>query len=145
MARPKAFSATVLITIVLTCLTLGGLAGCRLDEAPTDDTIRIALVAPLFPPPAGDGQLTFRVSDENDRPIDSAALKIRADMTHAGMLPIAASTATGEAGVYRIPVRWTMAGEWIIIVEATLGDGRQATRSFDMTVTGEEEECIDDQ
>lgn len=144
MARAKSAIRSDLLLIVFACLFLGGLAGCRLEGAPTDDTIRIALVAPLFSPPTGDGRLAFRLSDENDRPIDSAALNVRADMTHAGMLPIEASTAISEAGVYRVPVRWTMAGDWIITVEASLGDGRRASHSFNMTVTGEEEVCTDD-
>ena len=58
---------------------------------PTSDDIHISLIAPVFPPPAGDGRLAFRVTDANDRPIDSAALQIRGDMTHAGMLPIEAT------------------------------------------------------
>ncbi len=66
-------------------------------------------------------------------------------MTHAGMLPIEATAAASEDGVYRTPIRWTMAGDWIITVEATLSDGRRATQSFNVTVTGEEESCIDDQ
>jgi len=145
MVRAKSTIRSGLLLIVIACLFPGGLAGCRVNGAPTDDTIRIALVAPLFSPPTGDGRLAFRLSDENGQPIDSAALNIRADMTHAGMLPIEASTVISEAGVYRIPVRWTMAGDWIISVEASLSDGRRATHSFDMTVTGEEEVCIDDQ
>ena len=145
MARPNSLSWSGLILIVIGCLALGATAGCRLDAAPPDDTIRIDLVAPLFSPPAGDGRLAFRLSDENDRPSDTAALHSRGDMTHTGMLPIEASVAGGDGGVYRVPVRWTMAGDWIINVEATLNDGRRTTRSFDLTVTGEEELCIDGQ
>lgn len=114
-----------------------------LDEVSSDDT-RISLVAPLFPPPAGDGHLAFRVTDAGEQPIDTATLQIRGDMTHAGMLPIEATATADEDGVYRTPIRWTMAGDWIITVEATLSDGRRATQSFNVTVTGEEESCIDD-
>lgn len=145
MARPNSFSWSSLLLIVIGCLALGATAGCRIDGAPPDDTIRIDLIAPLFSPPAGDGRLAFRVSDENGQPIDTAALDIRADMTHAGMLPIEVSAAGGDGGVYRVPVRWTMAGDWTITVEATLNDGRRVTRSFDLAVTGEEELCIDGQ
>jgi len=113
-------------------------------EVSPDGIIRISLVAPLFSPPAGDGRLAFRVTDAGDRPVDTATLQIRGDMTHAGMLPIEATATAGEDGVYRTPIRWTMAGEWIITVEATLSDGRRATQSFNVTVTGEEELCIDD-
>lgn len=131
-------------------LVMGAVAGCRAGgpdaNPPADDSpdgVRISLVAPLFSPPAGDGRLAFRVTGAQDQPIDTATLAIRGDMTHAGMLPIEVSAAGGDDGVYRVPVRWTMAGDWIITVEASLSDGRRATRSFDMTVTGEEELCTD--
>lgn len=115
------------------------------DETLSSDGIRISLEAPVFSPPAGDGRLVFRVADADDEPIDTATLQIRGDMTHAGMLPIEATVAGGENGIYRVPVRWTMAGDWIVTVEVTLSDGRQASRTFDMKVGGEEESCIDGQ
>jgi hypothetical protein len=145
VARPNSLSWGGLLLLLIACLALGAITGCRVDAARPDDTIHIDLVAPLFPPPAGDGRLAFRLSDENDQPIDTAALHIRGDMTDEGMLPIEASVASGDGGVYRVPVRWTMAGDWIITVEATLNDGRRVARSFDLAVTGEEELCIDAQ
>jgi hypothetical protein len=148
------------VTLLITLLMMGAVAGCRRAPDPepgvessadavapggalSPDGIRISLVAPVFPPPAGDGRLVFRVADENDQPIDTAALHIRGDMTHDEMLPIEATAATGEEGIYRVPIRWTMAGDWILTVEATLSDGRRATQVFDITVTGEEESCED--
>jgi len=146
--------------LLITLLMVGAVAGCRRapeselgvessadavlpGETLSPDGIRITLVAPVFPPPAGDGRLVFRVADADDQPIDEAALHIRGDMTHDEMLPIEATATAGEDGIYRVPIRWTMAGDWILTVEATLSDGRRAIRSFDLTVTGEEEVCDD--
>lgn len=131
------------IVLLIACLALCAAVGCRRAAAPQNEEIRVTLVAPVFSPPAGDGRLTIRVADENDRPIDTAALQIRGDMADPGMVPIHASAAGGEDGLYRVPVYWTMAGEWIVTVETTLNDGRQTARTFDMTVTGEEELCTD--
>lgn len=150
--RRRSFSWSASLFIVL--LAAWAMVGCRIEEAslsgdvPTDEApsagdIRLALVAPVFPPPLGDGWLVLRVSDADDRPIDTAALQIQGNMAHAGMLPVEASAAEGVEGVYRVPVRWTMTGDWIVTVEATTNDGRRATRSFALTVTGEEESCVD--
>lgn len=150
--RRRLFSWSVSLFVVISLAS--AVAGCRIDDAPepagvtledeiSPDGVRISLIAPVFPPPAGDGRLVIRVADKEDQPIDTATVQIRGDMTHAGMLPIEASAAEGEDGVYHIPVRWTMTGEWIVTVEATLDDGRRAARSFALTVTGEEEPCID--
>lgn len=130
--------------LLLMALSVLGTAGCRADRASSDE-VQIALVGPVFPPSAGQGQVSFRIVDENDQPIDTASLKFRGDMSHAGMVPVLESVVGGEEGVYRLPVHWTMAGDWILTVDATLADGRQATKTFDISVTGEDPLCIDDQ
>lgn len=143
MARLNLARGIGLPLIIITVLALGSLSACRVDDLPSDDSINIALVGPVFPPPSGDGRVIVRVSDENDQPVDAATLKIRGDMANPGMVPIEASLTGGENGVFRIPVYWTMAGDWIVTVEATLDDGRRTSRVFDLTVTGEEKLCIE--
>lgn len=132
------------LLLIVALMAASLMAGCRRDaDTSSDDTIRIELVKPVFPPPRGSGHLTFRLSDENDEPIDTATLQIRGDMSHAGMTPLLATAEGGQAGVYRVPLEWTMSGDWIVTVEATLSDGRQATRSFNFAVTGQEAICTD--
>jgi hypothetical protein len=116
---------------------------CR-TSAQKDETIQVSLIAPLFPPPSGPGQLTFRLSDLNNQPIDAAVLDIRGDMDNPGMVPVLTQVDGGDGGTYRAPIEWTMAGDWIVTVEATLDDGRRTIQTFDLTVTGEEEICTDE-
>ncbi|MBP6015312.1 MAG: FixH family protein [Candidatus Promineofilum sp.] len=134
------------LLLIVALMAAGLVAGCRRSAGtPPDDTIRISFVKPVFPPPSGSGQLTFRLSDENEEPIDSATLQIRGDMSHAGMTPLLAAAEGGQEGVYRVPIEWTMSGDWIVTVEAMLSDGRQATRSFNFVVSGQEATCIDEE
>lgn len=133
------------IAFLLACMMIGATAGCRIDDLPQDETIRISLVGPLFPPSQGAGQLTFRVTDENEAPIDTAALRVRGDMNHAGMVPIQASVEGGENGLYQVPIEWTMLGDWVLTVEAQLSDGRASARTFDIQVSGEEALCTEEE
>lgn len=145
-ASRKGLPRQAWLLLMVGLIAAGLLAGCRhsADTSP-DDTIRIEVVKPVFPPPRGSGHLTFRLSDENDEPIDTATLQIRGDMSHAGMTPLLVTAEGGQSGVYRVPIEWTMSGDWIVTVEATLSDGRRAARSFDFTVTGQEAICTDEE
>ncbi len=37
-------------------------------------------------------------------------------------------------GVYRTDLEWTMAGDWIVTVTATLADGQTVEQQFDLSV-----------
>jgi hypothetical protein len=87
----------------------------------------------------------LRVPDKSGASIEDARLSIRADMTHAGMIPIVGEADRGEDGLYMIPVEWPMAGDWIITAEAKLSDNSQVSRQFELSVSGQEELFNDDE
>jgi hypothetical protein len=66
--------------------------------------------------------------------VDNAQLAIEANMSHAGMTPVMADGAAGKGGVYRVPLTWTMAGDWYVDVKFTLPDGQTITRRFPLQV-----------
>ena len=102
----------------------------------------IELVAPLCSPPVGTGEVLVRLSDAAGAPIDDARLLLRGDMTHAGMIPMLAAADGGADGLYQVPVEWSMAGEWVLTVEAVLADDSRAVQEFDLAVGAEDESCI---
>jgi hypothetical protein len=55
-------------------------------------------------------------------------------MSHAGMTPVIVERANGEAGTYAVPFEWTMAGDWIVTISATLPDGRSLVRTLPVRV-----------
>ena len=59
---------------------------------------------------------------------------IEANMSHAGMMPVMADSAAGKDGVYRVPLNWTMGGDWYVDVKFTLPDGQTITRRFPVHV-----------
>lgn len=112
-------------------------AGCRQSAAPTLGTADVALSLSVEPeePTTGPSTLVITVTDSDGRPVNDAAVTVRGDMTHAGMQPVlAAAEAIGD-GHYEADFEWTMAGDWIVTVSATLPDGRTATQEFPAAVS----------
>ncbi len=128
----------------LLCLVGAALVACRQSATTTGAAATIELVAPLCSPPVGQGEVTVRLSDAAGAPIDDARLSLRGDLTHAGMIPMMAESDGGTDGLYRVPVEWSMAGEWVLTVEAVLADDSRAVQEFDLSVGAEDEPCIGD-
>ena len=129
---------------VFVLLLVAGLAvgGCsRVSQEAAQQPLQIELIEPLFPPGIGTYTMNIRLFDENDNPVDDAQIAIKADMTHAGMVPILASVTDGDKGLYKVPFKWTMGGNWIITIQATLPDGTIAEETFPITISGDPADC----
>jgi hypothetical protein len=75
--------------------------------------------------------LTVTVRDASDKPISGAVVTLRGDMTHGGMSPVITPLQAIGNGQYRTDqFQFTMAGDWVLTVDAALPDGRRAERSF---------------
>jgi len=122
--------------LVWLALALLALPGCRrvetTDQAPD---VQLTLSADPEAPAVGPLRLDVALRDAGGAPIDGATdVSLRGDMSHAGMEPVLA-TAVGQGdGVYTADFAWTMAGDWIVTVVATLPDGRLKVAQFEYTV-----------
>ena len=113
------------------------LAGCgRVQQAEpaAPDSYVVTLAADPTPPVVGDGALNVTLRDAAGQAVDDAQLAIEANMSHAGMTPVMADGAAGKDGIYRVPLTWTMAGDWYVDVKFTLPDGQKITRRFPLQV-----------
>ncbi|PJF28257.1 MAG: hypothetical protein CUN53_00990 [Phototrophicales bacterium] len=123
------------LLIIILLLTL---VGCRESAQPTPtrapDAPRLILEVDPDPPAVGEAALLITLTAPDGQPIDGAQITVRGDMNHAGMQPVMGLSAGSESGVYRVPFRWTMGGDWIITVTASLPDGAQIVETFDLSV-----------
>ena len=113
------------------------LAGCgRIQQAnpAPPDSYMVTLTADPAPPVVGDAAISVTLRDAAGQPVDNAQVAIEANMSHAGMTPVMADGAAGKDGVYRVPLTWTMAGDWYVDVKFTLPDGQKITRRFPLQV-----------
>ena len=110
------------------------LAGCRQSAQNATAEIGIALRAESLT--VGETTLHIMLQDANGNPLATAQkIEVRGDMTHAGMQPVLAEEFSMDMGVYSVPFEWTMSGDWIVTVKATMADGSVSEERFDFSVT----------
>jgi YtkA-like len=107
------------------------LAGCSRS---TNSLGQLTVEGDVTPKPAHVGPTTidFKVRDGSGSPVSGARAKVEATMTHPGMAPTFAEAKEVAPGMYRCPIEFSMAGDWVIIINITLSDGRELERSFEV-------------
>ena len=129
---------TLVLLAMAVVVILGSDCGRESRNASTSNA-QISLTAIPFPAAVGETRLVIQITDLAGQPLSDAALFIKADMTHAGMVPVIAEAEGGdEDGYYNVPFEWTMAGDWIVSVEAVLPDGSRAKERFELSVLFED-------
>ncbi len=67
--------------------------------------------------------LELRVLDAGGRPVLGAHLRVEARMSHPGMAPFLATATERGNGMYDVPLQFSMAGDWIVLVTGSLANG----------------------
>ncbi|MGD2162217.1 MAG: FixH family protein [Anaerolineales bacterium] len=132
MFRWKILSLIILSLILLT-------PACTRQSAQGDQASNLTVDLSFEPetPVMGEGIILLKIWDEQTQPIEDLSIEVKGDMTHAGMTPVFGTSSYQGDGIYRVPFKWTMAGDWILQVTAELPDGRILDRSFDVRVASE--------
>ncbi len=105
--------------------------GCR-PQAEAGQDVRVDLKIEPNPPRVGKALLTLDVKDDADHPVQGAILKLEGNMAHAGMKPVFADAREEQAGRYRAELEFTMGGDWFILVDGHLADGRSFRTKIDV-------------
>lgn len=136
-----ALRRSIKFTFVIFVLIL--VAGCQRNSRVKSETaVQIQLASPIFPSLLVEGQqLIIRVLGPDDKPIEDAHLQVKGDMTHAGMAPVITEMTSEGDGLYAAPFNWTMAGDWVLTVSATLRDGQFEQQQIALFVDGGDSIC----
>ena len=126
--------------IIALSLCLFLFAGCRQESAPAAEAeLNISLEVEPAESTIGDAELLISVANADGEPVSPASVDVRGDMSHAGMVPVLRADVQGEAGRYRVPFEWTMAGDWTVEVTLTFADESSVSKTFELSVSAAEE------
>ncbi|MGE5603448.1 MAG: FixH family protein [Nitrososphaerales archaeon] len=126
-----------LYVVALLALCLMAVAGCGRSQSAvtqTQDAYQVSFATDPAPANQGAGAVIVTIKDQQGQGIDGARVAIEANMNHAGMKPENAEATTGSGGEYRLPLNWTMGGEWYVDVTITLQNGEVVRRRFPVGV-----------
>ena len=115
---PKGVARLGLIALLF-CIV----AACGGRDAVRD--VRVTLVVDPVKPAVG-ADTTVRVTlDDGRGPLRGARVQVEAHMSHPGMAPIVVDASETEPGTYAARIPFSMAGEWTLVANGTLADGRR--------------------
>jgi hypothetical protein len=107
------------------------LAGCRGGGGDLEDvTVDLALTPD--PPHIGPAMVVVTLSDSKGQPIHGAEMSLEGNMNHAGMVPVLVEASEVVPGQYEAALEFTMGGDWFILVQARLPDGRSLEHQVDV-------------
>jgi hypothetical protein len=122
-------------------LGLAAWLACAAACAPAADEAADVSVECLFepsPPRVGATAVEVVLRDAARAPVRADRVRIEGNMNHAGMVPEIADASEVEPGRHRAVIEFTMGGDWFVIVDAALADGRKLQRTVQVpAVAGE--------
>ena len=117
----------LLLFAVLAC----SLVGCR-GEGEELEGVAVSLAVTPDPPRVGSTTVVVILNDAEGQPISGAAMSLEGNMSHAGMVPALDTAVEVAPGRYQATLELTMGGDWYIVVQATLPDGRSLEHRVDV-------------
>lgn len=124
--------------ILMTLALVISLSACGARKSQQSSLNDIDVTYTISPAPAttGPAELTITLKDKKGTPINGATVRVKGDMTHAGMQPVLGDAVGDGQGNYATPFEWSMGGDWILTVDITLADGQTGSRTFNLSVSG---------
>lgn len=125
-------AGAILVSLLIVGLGATGCAGGR-GVIANDVTIDVT----MNPPAAAAGgdadtRAVLTIRDRSRQPVRGAVFQVEAFMPHPGMAPVGAAAVERGDGVYDVSLRLTMRGDWTLLVNGTLPDGRRLSRRIEV-------------
>jgi hypothetical protein len=125
-------SQYLLIFELIVLLLLGG-SGCQRNTSPDNaKDVKVDFAFHPSPPAVRPAAATVHLATADGKPVEGAKVKLEGNMNHAGMRPVFADAVETKPGQYEATLELTMGGDWFVLVNATLADGRKLSRKVDV-------------
>lgn len=131
-ATNRSLRAMFRLVTILGLLSLGAfLTGCSQPKS-TEPELAFEWKLKPTPPQTGLADCTLVLKDEGKKPVTGAKVKLEGNMSHPGMQPSLAQLKETAPGTYAGKLNFTMGGDWFVLVDATLSDGRVWHKQIDV-------------
>lgn len=128
--RLQSYSFAIPARIILLILTFI-IFGCK-NSSDENSEIRFEWRIQPEPPRVGMATIHISLKDSTEQSISGADIELEGNMSHPGMRPVMATAEEVAPGEYEAPIEFTMAGQWFILVESTLADGKVIERQINI-------------
>lgn len=102
------------------------LSGCQ--SRATASEVKVQCEIAPRPVRTGPAEVTVALTGQTGRPLIGAAVNVEGDMAHPGMAPVFVDARPDGRGRYAATVNFSMPGDWVLLIHATLPDGRKLER-----------------
>lgn len=124
MSRPEARLLVLWLAVLI--------AGCQ-PPAQTSPEIALDWSVKPDPPRVGPATVALTLADaKTGRPVEGAEVRLEGNMSHPGMKPVFGAAREVAPGKYEGAIEFTMGGDWFILVDAKLRDGRSLQKQVDV-------------
>jgi hypothetical protein len=108
-------------------------SGCqRPSTTDNSEDVKLDLTLQPDPPTVGQATATVQLEGKDGKPVEGATVKLEFNMNLAGMTPVFADAKEMKPGQHEATLELTMGGDWFVLVNATLADGRKLSRKVDV-------------
>jgi hypothetical protein len=114
----------------------GSVVACTRPPPVAEDVTVEWTITPRRPVAGAATLAELALRDSAGRMVRGAKLQVEGHMSHPGMAPVIAAASERDDGIYVIRLRFTMRGDWILLVTGRLPDGRRIKHRIDVTTTG---------
>jgi hypothetical protein len=118
--------------LLLGALLAAVVVGCGRQKADEAPEVRVDCQVDPRPPRQGPAKVTLTLTGADGQPVRGATLRVEGNMNHAGMKPVFADAREAKPGRYEADLTFTMGGDWFLLVEGRLSDGRRLERKIDV-------------
>jgi len=114
------------------CLAL---AACAPEEQ-RDEDVHVTCAFSPSPPRMGPAVAEIELHDAAGAPLAAKSVHFEGNMNHAGMVPEIADASEIAPGRYKAEFEFTMGGDWFVVIDAQLADGRSVQRTIPVPAVG---------
>ena len=110
-------------------LAAGALAGCHRGAG---QLVAAWVIEPALLASGTAATVRVTLRGAGQQPVVGAHLQLEAHMSHPGMAPVVTPVTERSAGVYEGGIRFTMAGDWVLVLTGTLRDGTRVMETHEI-------------